>query len=69
MTRDLRLFLNDILESIALIESYTAQPSKKEFFASKQIQDSIVRRTEIIGEAVKNIPKYPGKRSPVCAIY
>jgi len=56
MTRDVRLFFGDILESIALIESYTKQVSKKQFIESRQLQDSVIRRIEIIGEAVKNIP-------------
>lgn len=30
---------------------------KEEFFNNIQIQDAVVRRLEIIGEAAKNIPK------------
>jgi uncharacterized protein with HEPN domain len=56
MKKDAKIFLGHILESIELIESYTKKVSKKEFLASRQIQDSVIRRIEIIGEAVKNIP-------------
>lgn len=49
-------YLDDILESIELVETYTRQLSKKDFLASHQVQDSVLRRIEIIGEAVKNIP-------------
>ncbi len=64
MIKDPKIFLGHILESIDLIESYTAKMRKKDFLNSRQIQDSVIRRIEIIGEAVKNIPptlrdKYP----------
>jgi len=44
------------LESIKDIESYSKNVSKSKFFKDNQLQDAIVRRIEIIGEAVKNIP-------------
>ncbi len=56
MKKDARIFLGHILESIDLVESYTRKISRKEFLESQQIQDSVIRRIEIIGEAVKNIP-------------
>jgi uncharacterized protein with HEPN domain len=64
MTRDLRLYIEDILGSIAKIERYTNDVNENEFLTDTQIQDSVLRRLEIIGEAVKNIPddfrnKYP----------
>jgi uncharacterized protein with HEPN domain len=64
MTRDLRLYIEDILDSIAKIEQYTVNIDQQRFFTDSQIQDSVLRRLEIIGEAVKNIPnnfrdKYP----------
>ncbi|MHA1282457.1 MAG: HepT-like ribonuclease domain-containing protein [Promethearchaeota archaeon] len=56
--------IEHILESIELIEQYTKEKTKKDFLSSKQLQDSVIRRIEIIGEAIKNIPdkiklKYP----------
>ena len=56
MTRDMRLYIEDILESIAKIELYTKDVGENEFLTNTQIQDSVLRRLEIIGEAVKNIP-------------
>ncbi len=56
MNKDPRVFLGHILESIALVEEYAANHTQKDFLASRQLQDSIIRRIEIIGEAVKNIP-------------
>lgn len=64
MKRDLRLFIEDVSESIRLIEKYIGDLSKGDFDKNQELKDSIVRRLEIIGEAVKNIPddfkeKYP----------
>ena len=62
MKRDLKLFLEDIVEQIELIENSVR--SKNRLLKNKDIKDATVRRLEIIGEAAKNIPnsfreKYP----------
>lgn len=64
MTRDLGLFIEDILKNIELIEGSTANLSEEDFKLDKLIIDATVRRLEIIGEAIKNLPdwfrsKYP----------
>jgi len=56
--------LQDMWESILAIEEYAESLSEDEFYSNRQAQDAIVRRLEIIGEAVKNIDenfrnKYP----------
>lgn len=51
-----RLFLEHILESILLIEKYTTALEEQDFLDDVQLQDSVYRRLEIIGEAVKNVP-------------
>jgi uncharacterized protein with HEPN domain len=56
LKKDLNVFLEHILESISLIESYTQHLSKEDFLKNRQIQDAVMRRLEIIGEATKNIP-------------
>jgi len=56
MRKDVTVFLKHILESISFIETYTAQMSKADFLGSPQVQDAVMRRLEIIGEATKNIP-------------
>lgn len=56
MSKDVKVFIEHILESISLIEAYTSQISKDDFLKSHQIQDAVMRRLEIIGEATKNIP-------------
>ncbi|MEW5760911.1 MAG: DUF86 domain-containing protein [Candidatus Thermoplasmatota archaeon] len=55
MIRDIRLYLQDILESIQAIEEYTNHLTSDEFCSNRQVQDAVIRRIEIIGEAVKNI--------------
>lgn len=57
MKRDFRVYIDDILESIERIKEYTKNLSEEKFAKEIQIQDAIVRRFEIIGEAVKHIPK------------
>ena len=54
--KDPRIFLGHILESIAEIEKNIKKTTKEKFLNSVTIQDAIVRRLEIIGEAVKNLP-------------
>ena len=56
MKRDLMLYVEDILESIAKIEEYTADCSEGDFEDDSKLKDAVNRRLEIIGEAVKNIP-------------
>jgi len=51
-----KVFIEHILESILLIQTYTDQLSKDDFLALPQVQDAVTRRLEIIGEAVKNLP-------------
>ncbi|GAG95003.1 unnamed protein product [marine sediment metagenome] len=64
MKRNMKLYLQDIWESILAIEEYTRKLAESAFYSNRQIQDAVVRRLEIIGEAVKNIDddlrnKYP----------
>ncbi len=57
MKRNHRIFLEYILQSIDLIEQYTRGKTKDDFLRSVALQDMVLRRLEIIGEAVKNIPE------------
>lgn len=64
MKRSVLHYLDDILESIQLVGTYVEGHTKKQFLASPQLQDSVVRRLEIIGEAVKKIPVELRNRQP-----
>lgn len=55
--KDLRIFLAHILESIGRIEDDLNKLSEEKFSKSATIQDAVVRRLEVIGEAVRNLPE------------
>lgn len=62
--RDYKLYLKDIVEAIERIENSLQNVTKEDFEKDIDIQDVVLRRLEIIGEAVTNIPskikeKYP----------
>ena len=56
MKKDFRVYLDDIIESSDLIDTYIKGLSKEDFDNSTDIQDAVTRRLEIIGEAVKRLP-------------
>ncbi|MBI5180764.1 MAG: DUF86 domain-containing protein [Nitrospirae bacterium] len=64
MKKDPTVFLDHILESIKLIEEYTSGKTRDDFMKSVGLQDMIVRRLEIIGEAVKNLPQEIKEKHP-----
>lgn len=67
MKRDYKLYLNDIRESIKQIEIYAHGISEDLFRKDTKLQDAIIRRLEIVGEASRNIPralKEKNKRVP-----
>lgn len=57
MKKEIRIFIENVSESIEKIEKYTYGMSKEEFLRASQVQDAVIRRLEIIGEATKNIPE------------
>ncbi len=56
MSRDFRLYLDDILEAIDQIRIYMADFSEEDFAEDRKTQDAVIRNLEIIGEAAGNIP-------------
>ena len=57
MKKDPQIFLTHILESIDLVEEYSKDKTIQDFIESKSLQDMIIRRIEIIGEAIKYLPE------------
>ncbi len=53
MTKDPTVFLKHIMQSIEIMEGYDTE----NFLNDVKVQDAIIRRLEIIGEAIKNLPK------------
>jgi len=64
MTRDTRLYIQDILESIDAIEEYVQLTTEEQFYRNRQVQDAVLRRLEIIGEVVKHLDEDFRNRYP-----
>ncbi len=64
MKRDISLFLTDILVSIEMIKEYCHAIPENEFVQNRQLQDAVLRRLEVIGEAAKHIPEGFRKKHP-----
>ena len=56
--REWKLFVEDILESIELIEKQIGNLEFNDFSKDRKTIDAVVRNFEIIGEASKYIPDY-----------
>jgi uncharacterized protein with HEPN domain len=65
--RGIRLYLEDIQDSIRKIERYTRSSDFEKFSRDEQMIDAVVRNLSIIGEAVKNIPKEIKAKNPEVA--
>jgi len=53
--RDPLLLIEDIIESIEKIESYTNQIAYSEFVNDEMMKDAVIRNLEIIGEAANRL--------------
>lgn len=49
------VYLSDILEAITKIEKYLSGMDRSAFLQNDAIQDAVIRRFEIIGEAVRRL--------------
>ena len=56
MSRDYRLYLQDIIECCQNARSYVGKMTFEEFSDDQKTIDAVVRNLEIIGEAIKNVP-------------
>ncbi len=54
---DPRSYLEDVLVSIDYIESYAQGVTLLGFMGNPMVQDAVIRRIEIIGEAVGRLPE------------
>lgn len=61
--KNTKLYFAHILECIKRIELYTKK-GKREFLKNIQVQDSVYRNFEIIGEASKRIPATTKSKAP-----
>jgi Uncharacterized conserved protein len=64
MSRDLILFLEDIINAIEKIQRYIGEYDIEKFRNDELVYDAVIRNLEIVGEATRSIPheirdKYP----------
>ncbi len=64
MSRNLRLYLEDITASCDKILSYTSGMSFEAFMADDRTYDAVLLNLQIIGESVKNLPQEIRDRAP-----
>lgn len=64
MKRDYKIYLEDILSSIKSIEDFTSTLNFESFSQDDKTSSAVVRKFEIIGEAVKQIPNDVKDRYP-----
>ena len=64
MSRSAKILLGDILEAAGLLAKYTSGLNLGDFAENIEKQDSVARRLEIIGEAVKGLPQDLRDRYP-----
>lgn len=56
MIKDSLVYLDDIVDSSEKISSYINGKNKTEFENDVELQDAVIRRLSIIGEAIKRLP-------------
>jgi uncharacterized protein with HEPN domain len=64
MSRSDQVYLEDILESVNMILSYTENKTELEFVNDLMLQDAVIRRFEIIGEASSKISENIKNQNP-----
>ncbi len=64
MSREPRLYLEDILEAIRRVRLLTAGMDRSRFGEDWRTQDATLRNLEILGEAVKHLPGELTSRYP-----
>ncbi|MBI4023019.1 DUF86 domain-containing protein [Candidatus Berkelbacteria bacterium] len=55
--RSVRLYVQDMVESIEKIQTYVTSKSYLEFIEDFQLQDAVLRRFMILGEAATQLPE------------
>lgn len=57
------VYLHHVRQALLSVKEYTVG-GRDEFFASKLIQDAVVRNLEVVGEAVKGLSSQTRERAP-----
>lgn len=64
MSRDPKVYLEDILEAIRKIREFTRGMSAAALSKDAKTLDAVIRNLEVIGEAVKRLPEEVRSRQP-----
>ena len=64
MSRDHKVYLEDILEAIRKIRRFTSGMSSETLAKDDKTLDAVIRNLEVIGEAVKRLPEQVRNRQP-----
>ena len=64
MSRDHKVYLEDILEAIRKIRRFTSGMSSETLARDDRTLDAVIRNLEVIGEAVKRLPEQVRNRQP-----
>lgn len=64
VSREWRLYLDDILSCCDRVLDYTCDLDFEGFVAQRMAYDAVIRNLEIIGEAAKNLPENVRARYP-----
>ena len=67
MSRDWRLYLDDMIVCCEKVTRYVGTSGRDEFLANEMIYDAVIRNLEILGEAAKHIPADVKARMPEVA--
>lgn len=57
MKKNLKVYLDDIISSCEKIEKYIENKNQESFENNDELQDAVLRRLEIIGEATNRLPE------------
>ena len=64
MSRDWRIYLDDIVHACEKVHRFTAGISQATFQADERTFDAVVRNLEVIGEAAKHVPEHVRQQMP-----
>jgi len=66
MPPPVNVIVGETLDSVQAIRAYTRGLAREEFTARPMVQDAVLRRFEILGEAAKSLPPSGGSSTPKC---